>query len=126
MFADGGPPTGPPPGPDAGACVNLTVKNPMGWCSVSVAGGPTSTAPSQTICVAPGDIAASATPASAAFSLGATPWHHTVGDTGAGEPGSIASNASTATIHVGTTSTCAWVCCPFATGEGCPTSDACP
>ncbi len=109
--------------------VALTVKNYLSWCSVSVAGQPASTAGEQTLCVAPGAVPLSAM-ALTGFELGPAPWHDTTGDHGSGDPGMVmgsgqsASNATTVTA-AGSAS-CAWVCCPFANGSGCPTTNQCP
>jgi hypothetical protein len=115
----------PDTGGDAG-CVVLTVKNYLSWCSVSVAGGAASTSPVQTACVTPGMITVAASPASAAFILGPTPWHDTSGDTGSGDPGTVAGMTSTTTAVVGAMAKCVWACCPFPNGMGCPTTDQCP
>jgi hypothetical protein len=94
--------------------VALTVKNFNSWCDVSVAGHPASSAATQTVCVAAGAVPLSAT-ALTGFILGPTPWHDTDGDHGAGD-----SSAST-TKTVSGASACAWACCPFPDGTGCPT-----
>jgi hypothetical protein len=108
----------------------LTVKNYLSWCSISVNGAATSTGATQTVNVMPGSIALVATPASATFELGPTPWHDTTGDTGTGDPGTVVGTGATATssttVTVGTTAKCVWACCPFANGTGCPTADQCP
>jgi hypothetical protein len=108
---------------DAGSPI-LTVKNYLSWCSVSVNGGSTSVAAVQTVSVTPGTIPLSATASSATFALG--PWHHTAGDTGAGDPGTVSGGTSTASVVVGNTAACVWICCPFANGTGCPATDQCP
>ena len=58
-------------------------------------------------------------------------WHHTSGDTGTGEPGTVtgtgAATQSAAMVTVGATATCAWVCCPFVGGTGCTgLAEQCP
>lgn len=107
----------------------LTVKNYLSWCSVSVGGHPASTAVSQTVCVAPGVVTLSAA-ALTGFELGPAPWHDTSGDHGSGDAGAISgsgqSATSTTTVTVAGTGACAWVCCPFADGTGCPTANQCP
>lgn len=118
------------PSPTPGVCasptsVALTVKSYLSWCSVSVGGQPASTAVAQTFCVAPGAVPLSATPL-AGFQLGATPWHDTDGDHGAGDPGSLVGPASLTTVTVAGASACAWACCPHADGTGCPSTDQCP
>ena len=107
------------------AGVRLTVINALNWCSVSVNGGAPSPGPSQTVCV----------PSASAVSLVATPltgfvlglWHHTTGDTGAGDLGVVSGGMSTASVTTpGAGAACVWVCCPFPGGGGCPTTDQCP
>jgi hypothetical protein len=109
--------------------VALTVKNYLSWCSVTVDGQAASTATSQTACVAAGTLGLTAT-ALTGFELGPTPWHHTRGDAGAGEQGTITgsgqSASSATTVTVGGTSACAWVCCETAGLSDCPASDQCP
>jgi hypothetical protein len=107
----------------------LTVKNYLSWCSVSVNGGAASSGATQTVNVTPGPITLVATAASTTFKLGPNMWHHVDGTTGnTGVPGTVAGAMSTATITVGATAACAWVCCPFANGTGCPDTlpDQCP
>jgi hypothetical protein len=110
--------------PDAGP-LTLTVKNYLSWCSVSVAGAAPSTGASQMIGVTQGQVVTlKASPASASFILG--DWHHTDGDTGGGDPGTVSGAQSTAIVTIATASSCVWVCCPFTNGTGCPTTDQCP
>ncbi len=107
----------------------LRMKNYFGWCSVIVNGGTASTVEEQDVAVTAGTIPVSVV-ALAGFELGPAPWHDTSGDTGTGDPGTVtgtgqsASNATT--VVVGSTGKCAWVCCPFTNGTGCPTTDQCP
>lgn len=110
--------------------IELTVKNALVWCDVVVNGGAPSGAAEQKVCVAPGtyDLEAVAHPG---FILGTAPWHNTDGDAGQGEQGNLSGSGqnqkSTAKITVsGTNPDCAWVCCPFPNGTGCPTTDQCP
>ncbi|HEY1555643.1 MAG TPA: hypothetical protein VGF94_12485 [Kofleriaceae bacterium] len=110
-FMDGPPGTTP-----------LTVKNFDAWCTVTVGSNAPSSSASQLVNVLPGTIALSAT-ANTGFVLGL--WHHTDGDTGSGDAGTLNGSASDATITVGATSTCVWVCCPFTNGTGCPTLEQC-
>lgn len=110
--------------------IELTVKNVLNWCDVSVNGAASSSLAEQKVCVAAGTYDLKAT-ALAGFILGKTPWHDTDGDTGNGEQGNLMgtgqSQSSTAKITVsGTNPDCAWVCCPFPDGTGCPTTDQCP
>jgi hypothetical protein len=109
--------------------VALTVKNHLSWCSVSVSGQAASSASAQTLCVAPGPIALSAT-AQTGFELGPAPWHDTTGDHGSGDPGTVTgsgqSASSATTVTAAGTTSCAWVCCPFTDGTGCPTTNQCP
>lgn len=118
------PPDGPPP--------NLTVKNYLAWCSVSVNGAAASTASVQAVNVAPGDITLVATGIGnpPMFIVAGNMWHHTDGDTGSGEPGMIAgttdpNKTSTAHVTVGSTAKCVWVCCPFPNGTGCNVAEQC-
>jgi hypothetical protein len=114
----------PPGGP------TLTMKNYLAWCNVIVDGHAASTAAVQAVPVTAGTINVSATAASATFILGAKPWHDTAGDTGAGDPGTVTGTGTAAssatTVVVGASGKCIWICCPFANGTGCPTTDQCP
>ena len=76
--------TGGTTGGTGGGCngTELTVKNYLAWCSVSVAGGTPSSAAEQTVCVPEGAVNLSAT-ALNGFILGTAPWHNTDGDSGA-------------------------------------------
>lgn len=106
--------------------IELTVKNYLNWCDVSVAGGAASTAAVQTVCVADAmKVDLTATAASATFKLG--DWHHTDGDSGSGDPGTVTGNppSSAAAITVSASKKCAWICCPFTDGTGCPATDQC-
>jgi hypothetical protein len=107
--------------------VSLSVKNYEAWCSVSVAGGTASSAAEQTVCVASGSVALTAT-ALASFQLG--DWHGTSGDTGNGDPGTVTGSGpsaqSAATVMTSGSSACVWVCCPFTGGAGCPPGNQCP
>lgn len=102
--------------------VQLTVKNYLAWCSVSVDGAAPSSAASQTTCVASGAVQLTATPL-AGFSLGL--WHHTTGDAGSGDPGTVVAGTSDATVDASGSSTCVWVCCPTTGLDDCPTTDQC-
>ncbi|MEZ4234256.1 MAG: hypothetical protein R3B89_34090 [Polyangiaceae bacterium] len=108
--------------------VALTVKNYLKWCSVSVAGESASTDAEQTVCVPEGAVNLSAT-ALSGFILGSAPWHNTDGDSGSGEQGTLsgsgANQSSAAVVTVSGSSDCVWICCPFANGSGCPTTDQC-
>jgi hypothetical protein len=108
----------------------LTVKNYLSWCSVSVNGGTASSGPMQSMNItAAGPITLVASPASATFKLGPNMWHHVDGDTGTGIAGTVAGSMSTATVTVtATASKCVWVCCPFQAGNGCESTlpDQCP
>lgn len=107
----------------------LTVKNYFAWCSVIVDGHPASSAATQTVPVTAGTIAVSAV-ALTGFQLGTAPWHDTAGDTGAGDPGTRSgtgqATSSATTVVVSASGKCAWVCCEFTGGGGCPTADQCP
>jgi hypothetical protein len=108
---------------DAGT-VALTVKNYRAWCSVSIDGNAYSAAASQSVNVPAGIVPLAAKPASDKFILGL--WHLTIGDTGAGDPGTIDGGISYTTADAGGTSSCVWVCCPFTDGGGCNIADQCP
>ncbi|HET6438477.1 MAG TPA: hypothetical protein VFG59_10480 [Anaeromyxobacter sp.] len=118
----GGSCSGPTP-------VSLTVRNYLSWCSVSVNGETASSAPEQTTCVPAGTVPLSAV-ALPGFELGARPWHHTDGDSGMGEQGTVIGSGqsamSTANVTVSGASACAWVCCETAGTSDCPTMDLCP
>ncbi len=101
----------------------LTVLNYDAWCTVTVMGHAASGAGSQTVCVADGTVDVSDT-ADSGFQLG--DWHGTTGDTGNGDPGTVASGVSSTTVTTSGTSKCISVCCPFTGGTGCPTTNQCP
>ncbi len=115
---------------DASTNPTLKVKNYFSWCSVTVNGNTASTLPEQNVVVTPGTINVSAVALGPTFILGPAPWHDTAGDTGTGDPGTVTGSGGTAsnatTVVVGATNKCIWVCCPFANGTGCPTTDQCP
>src|SRR5512140_3490654 len=118
---------------DAPAGPQLKVKNYLSWCAVTVGSGSASAAAVQTVPItASGQVTLTATRASAAFEVSGNMWHHTDGDTGTGETGTItgtgATTLSTATVTVASgTSKCVWVCCPFsATHDGCAVPEQCP
>jgi hypothetical protein len=112
--------------------VQLTVHNYLAWCSITVAGGAESTTDVVTS-VAPGTITLTAMPkpdglGSSAFEIDGNIWHHTAGDSGTGDPGTVNSSTvtdkrlqtSTTTVVVGSSNKCVWVCCPFyPAGNGC-------
>jgi hypothetical protein len=142
---DAGPDASPDAAPEAGVdsgvdagCVELTVKNYLTWCTLSVNGtaivpnnSPGSTS-STTVCVPPGTTDLVASPISTTFELGPDPWHDTSGDHGSGDPGTQADvdggvHATSSTTVVTTTgSACVWACCPFTDGTGCTTTNQCP
>jgi len=107
----------------------LTVKNYLAWCSVTVNNGTASSAASQVVNVAPGTIPLSAV-ALTGFQLGATPWHDTAGDSGAGDAGTRTgtgqSQSAATTVVVGTSAKCVWVCCETVGTTDCPTTNQCP
>jgi hypothetical protein len=116
---------------DTASTPMLTVKNAptaTPWCSVSVNGGTASGVGVQTIPItAAGQISLVAS-AETGFVLANNMWHHTDGDTGGGEAGTVSGAKSSTTVTVtATASKCVWVCCP---GSGnvpaCPTVDQCP
>ena len=108
--------------------VALTVKNYLSWCDVSIGGGASSSAASRTACVADGAVPLTAQ-ALPGFELGAAPWHHTTGDTGSGEAGTITGTGQTAvsaaTVNASGAAACVWVCCETAGASDCPTTDLC-
>jgi hypothetical protein len=123
--------TGSGSGSGSGSGTALTVINYDVWCSVAVNGGTASTAAQQVVDVSPGTITLVASPASSTFEIGGDMWHHTNGDTGSGETGTVAGSGTTATstamVTVGSAAKCVWVCCPFANGTGCTgLADQCP
>jgi hypothetical protein len=121
---DAPPPDAPLDGPPG--TQQLTVKNYVSWCSVSVNGGAATTLGSQQVFVQPGQIALSAT-AVQGFTLDAHMWHHTDGDTaGTGEAGTLNGSASDTTVTVGSAAKCVWVCCPTMGTQDCPPTDQCP
>jgi hypothetical protein len=110
--------------------VQLTVKNYLSWCTVTVDGNPAFSNGQHIYDVVPGTYDVSAV-ANAGFQLGTTPWHDTDGDTtGDGEQGTItgtgqsASSATTETVVAA--DDCIWVCCEFTGGGGCDVADQCP
>ena len=110
-----------------GGGTQLTVMNYLSWCNVSVNGGTASSAPAQTVSVTPGMIPLTAAPLQF-FALSNNMWHHTTGDTGAGEAGMVTGTTSAAKVNVSASGTCVWVCCPGDAGHPnpCPTTDQCP
>jgi len=118
----------PAPSCSGSTPVALTVQNYLSWCAVSVAGDAATTNATQTVCVADGAVPLTAT-AESGFELGPAPWHLTDGDHGSGDPGSVTGSGQSAvsatTITVSGSTACAWVCCPFTNGTGCPTSNQC-
>jgi hypothetical protein len=103
--------------------VELTVLNYLSWCSVSVAGGATSAAGSQTVCVPDGAVTLSAT-ALSGFQLG--DWYGVTGDTGSGTPGTVSNGTSTAMVTASGTTQCVSICCPNTGTTDCPGSNQCP
>jgi hypothetical protein len=129
---DGGPrdaSSNPADGSDsdgAASCSTLTIRNYSSWCSVSVNESAFSMAAEQSVCVqGTAHLAATAT---SGFILGDAPWHHTDGDSGNGEQGTLSGSgpaeqsAATKTL---TSDACVWICCPFPDGSGCPETDQC-
>ncbi len=114
--------------PTADAAMGFTLKNYTSWCSVSLGTGMFTTAAIiQNPNEPPGTLMLRAQPATSQFELGPMMWHHTDGDTGSGEAGTVSGGISSATVTIGTTGKCVWVCCPFSPGgTGCPTTDQCP
>lgn len=125
--ATGGAAGGSAGGAGGAACgasqVALTVKNYLSWCNVEAPDGSTaSMAAEQTVCIpANGTINLSATAVSATFVVAADDWHDVTTQQLTGS-----NMTSKATKDIATAATCVWVCCPFADGTGCPTTDQCP
>jgi hypothetical protein len=102
----------------------LTVENVGGHCSVAIADDEPFTSPEESV----GDLfpetqvplTASAV---AGFTLGL--WHHTINDTGSGDPGVIAGAESSTSVALGESPGCVWICCSSQPGD-CPTTDQCP
>lgn len=119
------------PGSGSGSSVLLTVKDaPTGtpWCSVTIGSQAASTAGVVTAPItASGPITLKVSPNSG-FKLDTNMWHHTDGDTGTGDTGTVSGTTSTTTVTVTAgTAKCVWVCCPGSTGSpACPTTDQCP
>ncbi len=109
----------------------LTVKDaPVGtpWCTVTVGSMAPSAAGTITQPITQsGQITLVVTP-NTGFKLDTGMWHHTDGDTGAGDSGTVSGTMSTTTVTVTAgQSKCVWVCCPGSTGTPpCPTADQCP
>lgn len=115
----------------------LTVKNVLSWCKVYVNGDTTGSTGSSIITnVTPGaiTIAAMAAPdgnGGSLFKIDTNMWHHTDGDSGTGETGTVSGSGVTATSTVmatvvAGTPKCVWVCCPFTNGTGCNVPEQCP
>jgi hypothetical protein len=125
---DGGGAAAPSSG-DGGE-VTLTLLNFKGSCSVSVNGGPASTAPSVLTAIVPGGATILiAQPASTAWAIGSDPWFGVSQNDGGAAPGtdSDAGKVETTTAIVAVTSNqCVSVCCGAApSGTGCPTVNPC-
>lgn len=103
------------------------MKNVDQWCTVTVGTNTAFSGSQESYCVADGTVDLSAKPLSSTFELGPDPWHDTSGDHGSGDPGTVANGSSSTTVVVsGSGDACVWVCCPFADGSGCPTTNQCP
>jgi len=107
-------------------CTTLNVYNFDSWCVVSVNGGTSSTASSQSVCVAPGSTPLVASPKDSTFELGPDPWVYIsgTGGTDSGIAGTVVGDGgvgstSSTTVVVGSTPGCVLVCCPFTNGTGC-------
>jgi hypothetical protein len=124
----------PSPATSAGG-TTLTVKNFLNWCAIEINGSTASTDAVVTASVTPGSMATLvATPASAAFEIGANPWFGVDQNAGGAAPGSDVgsgtSETSTAvvTINQAGTPQCVSVCCEEP-GNGpipCPATNPCP
>jgi hypothetical protein len=118
-------------GSDAPSGASLTVKNAptaTPWCSITIGSGTAFTTASMSVPItATGPITLKASP-QPGFKLDTGMWHHTTGDTGTGDSGTVAGTTSTTTVMVTMgTAKCVWVCCPGSTGTPvCPTTDQCP
>ena len=113
-----------PPADMTDCPAKLTIMNFASWCSVSVNGATSVTDSTQVVCVHDGTIPVTATAASSSFILGN--WYGTSGDTGSGDPGTVAGGTSSTTVVVSGAKGCVSICCPFANGTGCTPGNACP
>jgi len=92
------------------AGTELTVKNVLVWCEVTVGSNPPSSAREQNVCVPDGTVDLAATPLTG-YMLGKHAWH----DTTTTEKGGLA------TVTVTGGKACVWVCCPGLGGSApCP------
>lgn len=115
------------PGPVVTGDLYLAVMNVGGNCSVTIGSGQPSTAPDDEVADYDPDqtiaLTASALPG---FTLGV--WHHTDGDTGSGDSGTVVDEGNVETSSTTVTLTdvpgCVWICCSSAAGA-CPTTDPC-
>jgi len=113
---------------------SLFIKNFESRCSIAIGNGTASTGSPVAALLnggGPFTIHLAASASSDTFALGPALWHHTDGDAGSGDAGTVAGTGttatSTATITIGTDShACVWACCPLADGTNCPTTDQCP
>lgn len=117
--------------PDTASTPMLTVKDAptsTPWCQVTIGSNAASglgvvTAP----ITASGPITLTVSP-NTGFKLDTNMWHHTDGDTGSGDSGTVSGTTSTTTVTVTAgQAKCVWVCCPGSSGvPACPTTDQCP
>jgi hypothetical protein len=111
--ADAGDPTDAGVAPEAGAAVTLVVENYLSWCKVSVNGGASSTAATQTVTVAPDTVVnLSGDLASSFFVWGY--WVGTAGDTTAAHD-----TSKTTTVKVSVNKK-VQACCPLASAPNTP------
>jgi hypothetical protein len=116
---------------DTPSTPQLTVKNYLTWCSVTIGNGAPSAAGMQQVPItASGTIMLQASPSSSSFEDAGNMWHHTTGDTGTGETGTVVGTGMAAvstamvTVTMGA-SKCVWVCCPFSATSGQPEGSGC-
>jgi autotransporter translocation and assembly factor TamB len=117
-------------GSGSGSSFLLTVKDaPTGtpWCSVTIGTNAASGAGVLTMPITASGPITLKVSANTGFKLDANMWHHTDGDTGTGDTGTVAGSVSTATVTVSATANkCVWVCCPGTSGTpACPTTEQC-
>jgi hypothetical protein len=115
----------------SGSNAILTVKDAptaTPWCSVTIGTGTASLAGVQMVPITASGPITLKVSANSGFKLDTNMWHHTDGDSGTGDSGTVSGSTSTATVTVTAgTAKCVWVCCPGTSGSpACPTTDQCP
>ena len=106
---------------EGGACTTVNVYNFDSWCTVSVGGAATAAAATYSACVIPGEsILIDVGPKNGTFELGPDPFVYASGPGTATDGGGL---TSTLNLLVGSTPACVLLCCPFANGTGCDSSE---